>query len=333
VGYLQYAWRVCRRLFALRREVALVHLHSVRPFYFLIVACCKILGMPVVQSPTLVGHDDPATLESQSTLWKLESRTYRHYDRVVCKSTAIRRSCIEAGLPHDRLIRIPGAVPCGTPDSPFRPARDREEIERIRERLGLPKSSFITTFVGRVQRRKGSDLLFDAWELLLRTPAFEGHLLLVGPTKQPTNGANVRDREFAARIEALRDAARDKRVVFAGDVDHEAVPDYLRVSDCFVFPSVREGLPKAPIEAMATGLPVICSLIPGVTEDLIEDGTEGLVLRDRSADELARMIDTVRRDSALRERLSAAAQEKVRRVFAIDIVADKHLKLYRELIG
>jgi glycosyltransferase EpsD len=65
-----------------------------------------------------------------------------------------------------------------------------------------------------------------------------------------------------------------KRVKFMGYRDD--VPDFYRMADAFVFPSFREGLSVSVMEAMAAGLPVLCSAIRGNT-DMIEDGVNGFL--------------------------------------------------------
>lgn len=115
-------------------------------------------------------------------------------------------------------------------------------------------------------------------------------------------------------------------------MNYAEVPRYLRASDCFVFPSKRESLGKAVIEAMASGLPAICTRIPGVTEDIIDDGEDGIILDRRDAAELARAILRVKEDETFRKKLSANAVEKVREKFSLADVTRRHLELYGELL-
>jgi glycosyltransferase involved in cell wall biosynthesis len=264
-------------------------------------------------------------LKQKPFLWKLEGKNYRRYDRIICKSSAIRESCVNAGIPLSKLVSIPGAVPCADSDSPFHPARDAEEIRETRKSLGLPLDSFIVTFIGHIQERKGSDLLFDAWEHLSSEGRLPGHLVLVGRYSTDKNG-------FGARVKLFAQKSDENRVLFTGQVDYSDVPKYLRASDCFVFPSKREGLSKAVIEAMASGLPVICTHIAGVTDDLIEDGEDGIIVAERRPDALAGAILRIKEDAALRDKLSRKAIDKVRRKFSLADVVDRHLELYSELL-
>jgi len=326
IRYLTYALQVCSKLYTERESFDVVHLHSIRPFYFMIVALAKALKKPIVLSPTLIGHDDPMSLKEKPFLWRLEGKMYRYYDMIVCKSSAIRESCERAGLAKKRLASIPGAVPCAAPDSPFRPAQGPEEVRETRKALGLPLDSFIVSFVGHLQERKGSDLLLAAWDELLKERRFSGHLVLVGPYPRGGEGS------FHAALRAALDQAAEKRIIFTGEVPYGEVPKYLRASDCFVFPSSREGLSKALIEAMACGVPVICTEIPGVSGDIVDNGVDGIVLERRDAMELAAAIFKLKQEAALRRTLSLNALDKVRRKFSLADVAARHRELYRSLL-
>jgi glycosyltransferase involved in cell wall biosynthesis len=328
IRYLTYALQACKKLCAEKDSVDIIHLHSIRPFYFLIFALAKLLKKPIVLSPTLIGHDDPMTLKKKPFLWQVEGKLYGRYGKIVCKSTAIKDSCARAGIPDSLIAAIPGAVPCAESNSPFRPAQSPTDVKETRAALGLPPDSFIVTFVGHIQERKGCDLLFEAWRELLKEKRFSGHLVLVGP--YPSD----RERDgFVARLRPVLETAAEKRILFTGQVNYADVPGYLRASDCFVFPSKREGLSKAVIEAMACGLPVICANIPGVTGDMIDHGEDGIVLDRRDAAVWARTILRLHDDDALRHKLSANAIRKVRDKFSIAEVARRHQELYRELVN
>jgi glycosyltransferase involved in cell wall biosynthesis len=327
IRYLTYALQVCRKLSAERSSFDLVHLHSIRPFYFLIVALMKILHKPIVLSPTLIGHDDPMSLRSKPFLWQVEGHLYRYYDRIVCKSTAMRASCEQAGLPPPVVTSITGAIPCATPESPFRPAAGPEEVRDTRHDLRLPADSFLVSFVGRLQPRKGTDLLLAAWDELLKERRFSGHLVLVGPYDSEGSG------RFQAVLGSTLSHAAEKRIIFVGPVDYRDVPRYLRASDCFVFPSERESLGKAVIEAMACGVPVICTRIPGVTEDIIDEGVDGIILDKRDPLQLAAAIFKLKQDAALRRTLSLNALDKVRQKFSLADVSWRHVELYRDLLN
>ncbi len=324
--YLIYALKVCRFLCLRRRSYDLVLLHSTRPFTFLVLALLKLLGKRVLISLTLIGNDDPRALRHKSFLWRIEGRMLAQFDRIICKSSALESICAEAKLPAAKLATIPN----GIDQRKFRPARSWEEKQRLRQEFGISPQAFVLAFTGRLSTRKGCDLLFDAWDhLSAHIP--NGLLLLLGPY----GGSPPFTSESGPFLEQLQRALahqHERRLCFTGEVDHARLARYLRLSDCFVFPSQREGLPNSVIEAMGSGLPVICSEIPGVTTDLIDHGKNGLILRTRAAQDLAALILQLYSDHRLRRKMGAQAAQKSRTRFSMEAIARRHAMLYRELL-
>ena len=83
-------------------------------------------------------------------------------------------------------------------------------------------------------------------------------------------------------------------------------------ADTFVFPSFHEGLPVSVMEAMASGLPIVCSRIRGNT-DLIKDGEGGFLCAPDDVDGFKNAIEKLLCDSYLREKMGAANKEAVKK--------------------
>src|SRR4029077_777487 len=115
--------------------------------------------------------------------------------------------------------------------------------------------------------------LFDAWLGLQREPALASTLLFVGATQSAYYEIDPQLAP-AMRADAERAAVAD-RLVFV-DPTHQ-VHDHFRAADIFSLPSAREGLPIALLEAMASGLPSVASMLPGSTDTIVEDGVDGLL--------------------------------------------------------
>ena len=180
------------------------------------------------------------------------------------------------GVPADRIVVVPNFVDTRA----FAPATDPPEPGSL-------------AFVGRLSSEKNLHPLLEALSGL------DGASLTLvgdGPLRS----------ELESRAEALGVEAR-----FLGRVSHKRLPAILTRSEAFVLPSLYEGHPKAAIEAMACGLPVIGTDVPGI-RDLVRDGETG-VLSGTGAEELRGAVERVLGDPGLRERLGreacAAAQE------------------------
>jgi glycosyltransferase involved in cell wall biosynthesis len=120
------------------------------------------------------------------------------------------------------------------------------------------------------------------------------------------------------------------RVIFTGFVD-----DPVRVQaalDLYVAASRKEGLPLAVLEAMAAGLAVVATDVPG-HRDVVVPGETGLLVAPEDPAELAEAVATLLSDPALRKSLGQAGRERVRREFGLGAMVDATAAVYRRAAG
>ncbi|MBW3562470.1 MAG: glycosyltransferase family 4 protein [Actinobacteria bacterium] len=179
----------------------------------------------------------------------------------------------------------------------------------VRRRLGLPSDVEVVVWHGRVAMHvKGLDVLIEAWTRLA-DGRDDVRLLLVGDGP---------DREaLRMRLGGRTDVVWVDRFV----ADRSELADLVSCGDVAVLPSRHEGFPVAPLEAMAAGLPVVATDVPGV-RDLAPRGEADGVLRippedpDALADALGALLDDVGR----RRGVAAAARRCAERSFGLDAV-------------
>ena len=97
--------------------------------------------------------------------------------------------------------------------------------------------------------------------------------------------------------------------------------------DIFAFPSKREGLPVALMEAMASGMPCVVSDIRGNT-DLIKDGEEGLVCDAKKSDDFAEKIELLIKNKELRELLAKNSDKKIQE-FSVAVCHKQMKEIYK----
>ena len=118
------------------------------------------------------------------------------------------------------------------------------------------------------------------------------------------------------------------RVILTGY--REDVEELLHMADCFVFPSLQEGLPVSLMEAMAAGVPVVCSAVRG-NMDLVTDGVEGRLAEPMDAAGFASAIMELKEHPGLSEKYRTHARQKIKG-FDAKRVHKKMQKLYRDCI-
>jgi glycogen(starch) synthase len=99
------------------------------------------------------------------------------------------------------------------------------------------------------------------------------------------------------------------RITEVGFVDHTRVPAVLASLDVLALPSAYEEMGSVLTEAMASGLPVVASDVGGIPE-IVRDGETGLLVPPGDVDALARALDRLVADPALRSRLAEGARDR-----------------------
>lgn len=153
-----------------------------------------------------------------------------------------------------------------------------------REELGLPYNAFVLLSVGELNRNKNHEAIVRAMALL-RNPAI--HYIIAG------NGGR---KEYLLRLaESLGISQNIHLLGFRRDI-----AELCKTADVFCFPSYREGLSVAVMEAMVSGLPVVCSDIRG-NNDLIHPERGGYLCAPFSVEGFAAAIGQLAADAGLRE--------------------------------
>ena len=186
------------------------------------------------------------------------------------------------------------------------------ETNRFRPRERTPEGRLRIAFVGRLDTQKNlhnfiraaADFDIEVW------------LIGYGPQKDELE-------RFAEGTNATFE--------FKGNVPNKELPDLLAQCDAFVLPSLYEGHPKALIEAMACGLPVLGTRVNGIQE-IIRDGENGLLCETNAAG-IRTGLERLLGDAELRRRLGWAGREFVQAEFALERVVELELDLLNRLAG
>lgn len=110
------------------------------------------------------------------------------------------------------------------------------------------------------------------------------------------------------------------------------VKDLLKKSHVMAFPSYyMEGLPKSLIEADAIGRPIITTNSVGCKETVV-DGENGFLIAPKDVDALTEKLDLLLGDAELRQKMGKAARAYAEKYFDIEVVIERHLKIYDELV-
>jgi glycosyltransferase involved in cell wall biosynthesis len=221
-------------------------------------------------------------------------------------ASAVERERVRAmhGVPDARIAPIPNAVEVDPP-------RPRTRADARRE-LGIDATAIVVEWHGRILlHRKGLDTLVAAWDLVCaRHPSHELLLLVVGTG--PDAAA------FRLLVEGSGAAVRWRDEFIT---DQSELAPYLAAADIYVLPSRHEGFSVALVEAMAGGLAIVATDVPGVRDVMSgDDGPAGIVVARDDAEALAEGLGQLIDDAALRRQLGDVARERAVQRYSVDAV-------------
>ena len=231
---------------------------------------------------------------SRELSWLLR-RVYGRAAAIVANSRNSARLLAGWGVGADRITVIHPGVDAAR----FRPDADRGAW---RERLAR-RGELLLLSVGRLQRRKGHDLVLAA-------------LAKWAPNDPPVRYLIAGDGDQRAALEAqARSLDVQDRVVFLGAVPDSELPGLYAASDVFVMPNRVEGVDFEGfgivfLEAAASGLPCIAGNSGGAPEAVL-DGETGVLVGGADPDELARALRRLTRSADDRKRMGTAGRARV----------------------
>jgi glycosyltransferase involved in cell wall biosynthesis len=240
-------------------------------------------------------HDEPRE-ESR------EAQIYELADAIVVPSQVARRSFIERGHDPASVHAIPYGVRL-------------EKFTRVGDPPSGPGARFEVLFVGGVSLRKGVPYLLKAFAKLQHP---NKRLRVIG--------------SMPPEFEPVLATLPQEQVEFLGALPQAELAGYMSTSHVMVLPSIEEGLALVQGQALACGCPVIATTATGA-EDLFSDGVEGFIVPVRSPEAILDRLNRFLDDPELRERMSAAAVERVRSIGGWHQYGDRWEELLHQLTG
>jgi N,N'-diacetylbacillosaminyl-diphospho-undecaprenol alpha-1,3-N-acetylgalactosaminyltransferase len=317
------AWATVNRLRSILRELRpdVLHTSTLRPNVYGALAGW-LAGVPVVVC-TVTGlgtlytsHD----LKTHFLRWGVEQVTrlaLRVADAVIFQNPddqhyyLIRKLC----RPEQSWL----VVSSGIDVRAFSPDRfSLEERQRLRQERGFSPDAVVVTMIARLIAPKGVREFLQAAERLNGKARF----VLIGEP-DPGNLDSLTWEEIQAYVQ--------RGLVLAPGWQNDVIP-WLAITDIFVLPSYyREGIPVTVLEAMAMGLPVVATDVPGCREAVVA-GETGFLVPPRNVDELVGAIQKLVEDPALRRRMGQAGRARVVQHFAVERIVEQYLELYTEVL-
>ena len=284
-----------------RHRVDLAYVSMLKHDAYAVIGAGERQGFPVVLRPEGAGLTGDIAWQGWGRGGRAIARRCHRAAALVSISPAVRGELEADGYAPDLIHDLPNGVP--VPAVPWaRPAGTEGRLDAVA--------------VGRLSAEKGADTLLAAWPSVSQAiPGARLTLLGEGPAR-PRLEAMVRDLDLGASV-SLPGAAADPSIL-------------LRRSTLFVLPSREEGMSIALLEAMALGIPLVATAIPG-NRALITPGAHGALAPPDDPAGLARAIVTHHRDPTAPDQ-GEAARARVAADYSIAAVARRHVAVFGSLV-
>jgi glycosyltransferase involved in cell wall biosynthesis len=235
----------------------------------------NIVGMPLME----------ASGNKKKLLKFIEKLTYSFSTNLFSNSFGLKEY-INKNLTNKEIKVVAQGSINGVDTEFFKDNFSQHEKRIIRNKYGIDKNSFVITFVGRIVKDKGINELVESFiELINKYDNLI--LLLVGDYEEHLNPIKEKNKKLIDN---------SKNIITVGF--QKDIRRFLSISDLFVLPSYREGLPNSLIEAGSFGIPIIATDINGCNE-IVNNKKIGLLVEKKDKESLKNAIELLIIDKEL----------------------------------
>ncbi|MEM4346982.1 MAG: glycosyltransferase family 4 protein [Candidatus Altiarchaeota archaeon] len=233
-------------------------------------------------------------------------------DKLFPVSEAIKKLFIENGFNENKLKIIHNPIPL------------QEKVKtNLKEKLGISKNKQIILYAGRVTQEKGVHIVIKAMKYI-----DDSVFLVVGRGSY----SKLKTPYYRSLEKIVEEYKLEDKVKFVGFVKPEYMKEYYSITNLVVLPcTFYEPLSRMLLEACSYGIPIIASNVGGNPE-IVEDGKNGILLKNLEIDELARAIRYILENSNVYKEMSKNCKEKIKNEFSPEKIGREILEEYRRIM-
>jgi len=291
-----------------QEKIDILHSHGHLATVYGTVAA-KLAGVPIVL-PHVPGLNRSKRFRRKVTNWII----FRWVSKILTTGETVRKDVLKSNFalsPH-RVISLGNSIDFD------RFANVSVSSEKIKEKLGLKLDSFVFGTIGRLVPTKGYSYLIDAFTEVKQTIP-DAELIFIGDGR-------LRDE----LVQQAKNTPYSKSIHFLGRRDD--ITELLKGFDAFVLPSVAEGMPRALLEAMASGLPCIATDVGGIPE-ISSNGEFAFLVPPANSQEIAKaMIALASMTDLERNELAEKAKQRVETNYCNERVISRLQGIYQNEI-
>ena len=312
---LKAIYQMCKYIGRIRPDI--VHTHTPKAGLVGIIAS-RIMRVPV-RLHTVAG----LPLETRDGFKKkllllVEKIIYKNATKVYPNSRGLSKFIVENDLEKQENLKIIGKGSSNGIDlNVF--TEDHELIQKgkdLRKQFKVAESHFVFLFIGRIVKDKGIEELLKAFDKLTKEQN-NLKLLILGKAEPHLDPISKESQEIL-----------NSNVDIIAPGYQKDIRPFMSMSDAFVFPTYREGLPNVLLQAQSFSMPCIVTEVTGNT-DIVEDGFNGVFVDKENWMDLYKAMQLILTDSEVRETIAKNARKTIEDNYDQKFVWQELLKEYQ----
>jgi glycosyltransferase involved in cell wall biosynthesis len=237
--------------------------------------------------------------------------SYRKASKIITISESTKKDIIRVlGIDEHKIKVIPLAY-----DRKFEKEIPTQEIEKVKKKYSLPKEYLL--HIGTLEPRKNLDFLIEAFAEVISKGNDDLGLVITGK----------KGWYYEGLFEKVKNLSLEHRVIFTGYIDEVDKAAIYQGAKIFTFPSVYEGFGLPPLEAMASGIPVISSDTSSMPEVV---GDAGILLSPYDKKGWIKAINELILNKALYKEMIQKNKEQIKK-FDWDKTAKETIEVYKQV--
>jgi glycosyltransferase involved in cell wall biosynthesis len=290
-------------------QIDIIHSHGYKPsVYGFIIS--KIKSIKIMATCHLWFDLANKPLKTK-VLVTLELFFYKWFARVVGVSEPIKDILVDKGVPKKLVSVVPNGVVLDCID-------DKNQIRKdVRASLGLGDNTVVLINSGRLTKQKAQWVIVEAARILVEKNIDFVALIF---------GEGELQEQLENQITKYSLNEKVKLLGFCSNIN-----EMLAASDCFVMPSIDEGMPMSLLEAVAAELPVISTHV-GDIEKIIQNQDSGIVIPLNDPKALANAILVFQKDENRANTFALNAKYKMRKIYSSEAMARNYSHIYSDIL-
>ena len=250
------------------------------------------------------------------------SDAQRHHTKYTKKLISKMDAVIAGSQKAANYLEVPHTIiHHGVDTDIFKPILDKTNL---RHELGLPEGKLIGCF-GRIRSQKGVDIFIEVMIKICASDPLAIGIICGQTTKE--------HKEFETGLKTrVANAGFSNRIIFLGTQPSEKLPLLFAALDIYLAPQRNEGFGLTPLEAMASGVPVIATTA-GAFEEMVLDGETGYIVKIEDILTMTEKLTKLLSEDHKRKAFAKASVERVTKQFAIKGEAEKLVTVYENLLS